>query len=192
MRVVTYGFGMRSRIGRVGAALAVLVAALAVGGCVEDDPDTTPSPDPTSTPLFESDEEALAAAEEAYARYLRAVDIALQSGGNDTALLLTAANGDALESAQSDVSEFAANGLKTTGDTMINAITLQSLDATSVIVYVCEDVTGVDLLDSNGVSLVSPDRMTLTSFEVALEQSGVASELKVQERAVWEGESVCV
>jgi hypothetical protein len=192
MRVVTYGFGMRSPVWRVGAALAVLIAALAVGGCVEDEPDPTQSPDPSPSPLFESDEEALAAAEEAYGRYLRAVDAALQSGGRDTDLLVKTASGEALNSAQSDVSDFAANGLRTIGDTRINAIILQSIDAASITVYVCEDVSGVDLLDSTGVSIVSPDRMTLTSFEVALEQSGVMPELIVQERTVWEGESVCV
>lgn len=71
-------------------ALAALVAALlSVGvgiglvGCVPG-PDASPSPTATAAgPRFASDEEALAAAEEAYAAYLAMSDRIAQDGGRD-------------------------------------------------------------------------------------------------------------
>jgi hypothetical protein len=195
MRVVTYGFGMRSEMRRLGAAAAVVAAVLCLGACAPEDPGPKPSPDPTSTPLFASDEEALAAAEEAYGRYLLAVDEVLQSGGNRTEILRTVSSSSALENAEKDAADFSASGLHTAGNTTINSIRLQSDDSGAsgiVYVYVCEDVAGVDLLDSSGLSVVNPERSTLTSFDVAMAYSPVESNLIVDERSLWTGESVCV
>ena len=62
--------------------LAVLGAAL-LAGCLPTDPPVTPPPTSDLEPVFASDEEALAAAEEAYGAYLAAADEILSSGGAD-------------------------------------------------------------------------------------------------------------
>ena len=56
--------------------------ALGMGGCVAPTPDPTPSTSaaPSASPLFNSDEEALAAATEAYAAYLAASNAVGQGG----------------------------------------------------------------------------------------------------------------
>src|SRR4051812_41826324 len=51
------------------APVAALLLALA--GCVPSDPHPTASPSASATPVFASDAEALAAAEKAYAAYLK-------------------------------------------------------------------------------------------------------------------------
>ena len=51
---------------RVTAALAVV---LLLTGCSLASPEVAPTPTPSATPVFASEEEALAAAEEAYAAY---------------------------------------------------------------------------------------------------------------------------
>ena len=62
-------------------ALAALVVSL-FSGCIPTEPlADTPAPQPTSTPVFASEEEALAAAVEAYAGYLEMSDLIASEGG---------------------------------------------------------------------------------------------------------------
>jgi hypothetical protein len=46
--------------------LPLLLITLVLAGCTQPDPMPTPPPTPSASPVFASDEEALAAAEEAY------------------------------------------------------------------------------------------------------------------------------
>ena len=66
---------------RIGAHLGVGLLALVLAGCAPDVPAIQVPPTPTVTPLFASDEEALAAAEEAYAAYLAMSDEITSDGG---------------------------------------------------------------------------------------------------------------
>jgi len=190
MRVVAYGFGMRSPVWRVGAALAVLVAALAVGGCVDNEPDPTQSPDPSPTPLFESDEEALAAAEEAYGRYLLVNDQVFAEGGIGLERLDGVATGQQLEADKANLTELTGKGYRSVGTTTFEMLELQQTASDemvgdpSVIAYVCEDVSGVDVVDSNGVSVVQSNRPNRVRFEVAFD--GEPTELRISERIPWE------
>ena len=196
MRVVTYGFGMRSRIGRVGAALAVLVAALAVGGCVEDDPDTTPSPDPTSTPLFESDEEALAAAEEAYSRYQAVEDVVFAEGGAGSERIEKVAVRDALEAARLGFAELASNGYRGVGRTKFDSLELQQYSTeieseNVVIAYICLDFSESDIVDQTNSSIVSPDRLVRQPYEVSFDMSPSDDGLILAMREPWTGAGTC-
>ena len=181
---------------RLPAVTLVLAAALAVSGCTPDKPSPVPSVSQSGTPLFASDEEALAAAEEAYAAYLAVVDNVLQSSGDGADSLTSVASGEALEQAAADAAEFRAKDLHTAGNTGLRNIELQDFnlssggDGVDVIAYVCEDATGVDLLNASGVSIVGPNRADLTPFEVSF---GVASErrLILTSRLLWEGEGPC-
>ena len=75
------GYVFRMRTSALLAAAGLLVITLT--GCQTDDPPIVPQPEPSTTPLFASEEEALAAAEEAYAGYLAASDAVLAGGGLD-------------------------------------------------------------------------------------------------------------
>jgi len=195
MRVVAYGFGMRSPVWRVGAALAVLVAALAVGGCVDNEPDPTQSPDPSPTPLFESDEEALAAAEEAYGRYQAVSDAILMDGGSDPDRLLEVATDEKLAYEDVGYAEFRAGGLRSTGGSTFDRMTLQNRtdgDDPYVSVYVCDDVTAVDILGPDGISVVAasrPDRFARTVELVPA--SNENDQLIVSSIDEWTGENFC-
>ena len=191
MRVVTYGFGMRSPIWRVGAALAVLVAALAVGGCVEDDPDTTPSPDPTSTPLFESDEEALTAAEEAYARYQAVSDAILMDGGADPERLLEVATEEQYRYEKNGFDRAASSKHHSTGGSKFRSMRIQSISENQVDVYFCEDVSLVDILDEAGVSVVSATRPDVFPRTASFVSSSGGVALIVSAIDEWSGEDFC-
>src|SRR5690606_919779 len=63
--------------------LPLLLITLVLAGCTQPDPMPTPPPTPSAAPVFASDEEALAAAEEAYGKYLETVDAILADGGSN-------------------------------------------------------------------------------------------------------------
>ena len=182
---------------RAAAVALVLVGALSASGCASEAPSADPTPTPSATPLFASDEEALAAAEEAYAAYLAVTDEILHDGGIGSERLAVVAEGGALSQAVGDADEFRSNGWRTTGATILRSISLQSNDISAVpsdIVvraYVCEDVAGIDLLDKAGMSLVSPDRQTVTPFEAAFVVPSVGDSLILAEREVWGDLGVC-
>jgi len=183
---------------RLAAVTLVIAAGLSLGGCAPYVPAPKPTPAPSATPMFATDEEALAAAEEAYAAYLRAVDAMLQSGGIDVSNLAGVATSDALEQASADADEFRKLGYRTTGFTLLRSIMLQqqgsgaSDDNENVVVaYICEDASGIDLLDSHGLSVVAGDRENLTPFEVSFGRPDDAARLLVASRTLWSGAGPC-
>jgi hypothetical protein len=193
--VVPYLVRMRTTL-RPAAAAVVLVAALSATACTPP-PEPPRTPAPSSTPLFASDEEALAAAEAAYAAYATVIDNVLQNGGRDTTPIRQVAEGAALRDAVADAGEFEANGYRTVGTTRIIAVRLQSNDTlagphdVAVRAYVCEDVSKVDLLDSSGKSLVSSERPNVTPFQAAFAPAKESSGLVVVEREIWGDSNVC-
>lgn len=193
---MNYGVRMRPSF-RPAAVALVMVAALSVSACAPPSPAKPPKPSPSSTALFATDEEALAAAEEAYREYLSVVDGVLQAGGSDTTGLRAVAAGAALDQALSDAGEFASLGYRTVGTTALNAIVLQRVgveaeDVTRVVdAYVCEDASQVDLINAEGTSLVSDSRPPLTPFQVSFGREGKRG-LVLTNRSAWDGEDVCV
>ncbi|HEX6365881.1 MAG TPA: hypothetical protein VF000_07010, partial [Agromyces sp.] len=85
----------RSVTNRAGAGVvAAASVALLLGGCVgvpgaTPTPTAAPSPSPSPEPIFASDEEALAAAVEAYERYLRVSQMIGEEGGANPRRILS-------------------------------------------------------------------------------------------------------
>ena len=176
-------------------ALAVLLATLS--GCGTDTPVEIPTQQPTSTPIFASDEEALAAAQEAYAAYLSVSDEVFRQGGGAQESLNQVAIGSALAGALSDAAEFKDSSIHATGETELDAFTLQSYsravvpDETVVAAYACENIENVGLVDREGNSLVKEGRPNLQEFQVVLTFSSERNRLLLSERDPWGGGGVC-
>jgi hypothetical protein len=184
---------MRRYARRAVAALAITVA-LAVTGCVATPGGTKPTPSPSATPLFHSDEEALAAAEEAYAAYVSVTDAIFAEGGVGLDRLETVAAGEQLEADKTGFAEIAKSGYRSIGSTSFSDVSIQSVSAdsrareTEVRVYLCEDVSAVQVLDASGVSVVAPGRPDRVRYEVSLKNgTNAASRLLVTDREVWAG-----
>lgn len=173
------------------AALAV-AAVGALTGCVPGKPAVTPAPTSTSgSPVFASDEEALAAAEEAYRAYTRISDQILNEGGVGPERILDVASGEFGEQESVGLAEFASNGWKSTGSSDVTNFVAQSvnLDGSPVVIaYVCVDVSAVNVVDSTGISVVSATRPDTQAFEVTFD--GATSLLPIA-REVWSGGGVC-
>lgn len=153
-------------------------------------------PTPSATPIFASEEEALAAAEEAYAAYLAMSNLISSEGGVDPDRISAFAIGDLYESALEGFQTLRENQWRTLGDSVLTSAELQfaDLEATEsdpiIAAYICVDVSGVDVLDSQGASVVSEDRPDLQAFEVFFSQSPEGA-LVPSSREPWEAAAVC-
>ncbi len=176
------------------AVLAAAVVLAALSGCVQTTEKPTPTPTAAATPAFASDEEALGAAEKAYAAYLAVDDAVLHDGGLNADRYEAVASGEALKASISNAEKFQAESVRTTGASSFRTEKLQATQflgdgVTSVAVYVCDDVSGVDLLDSTGRSLVSPNRKPVAPFVITMERQNRTD--RISQRELWTTENFC-
>lgn len=173
------------------------LAALLLSGCVQDAPKPTVSPSPTATPVFASEEEALAAAEAAYGEYEAAVDRSLSV--IDAIGLDAVAAGDALRAAIDSVGEFRSKGQKQSGVSSVDTISL--VQASSVLgqgpiddpiqIYGCLDISKTDVLGPDGASVLPADRQDRFPVVVELIWSQQSKRLLVSSEQVWDGDDFC-
>jgi hypothetical protein len=180
-------------------AASTALATLLLAGCGSTPiPPPTPAPT-TSAPVIASEDEALAAATEAYAAYLGVIDVVLADGGSDPSVLADVASGDALGAEEETANMYAERGYKSVGTTSFDSLSIQSLDnsnakrTVSMIVYVCVDVTDVDVLNSDGVSVVPPGRVSRYPLLVALTTTSDAqpNRLLISSSETWTGTNFC-
>ncbi|MHA6695759.1 hypothetical protein [Homoserinimonas sp. A520] len=179
------------------AAVTIAVAML-LSGCVPQDPEITPPPEPTTEPIFASDEEALAAATDAYAAYLAMSDLIAQEGGANPERIQSVAVRDALADAVEGYAVFQENGYRSSGNSQIRSVEFQyysqaQSEITDIAaVYACLDVTNVDVVDSSGVSVVESSRPDVQLFEVTFDVLTLEPpELIVASRDPWSGDNSC-
>lgn len=168
-------------------ALALLLPLVVLAGCVGP-PVVTPVPTPTATPVFASDEEALAAAEDSYRAYLAAVDLSLAT--KDGSGLSRVATGNALAEALESVQGFIEKGETLVGQSSFRSMTLisQTLDG-RVDTYACLDISKTDVIDGMGKTIVPPDRANVYPMQLSFEVD--AERLVVGDSEVWSGENFC-
>ncbi|MBH0053912.1 hypothetical protein I6E74_06985 [Salinibacterium sp. SWN139] len=166
---------------------ALLVASLS--GCVTDEL-APPQPTATFVAPYASDEEALAAAEEAYEEYLRVSDTILNEGGVSAERILEVTSGEFADISVEGFEAIAAEGRRSVGNAKFDSMSLQRYSVSGgnkeiISVYLCHDVTDVDLLDSAGTSLVPPDRRDRVRFEASFDFDVERQHLVISHRAVW-------
>jgi hypothetical protein len=169
--------------------LPLLLTALLLAGCTDPSPMPTPPSTPSQTPVFASDEEALAAAEEAYGKYLATVALVLADGGKDPERLSPLVGADLYDRDIPGYQQFAEEGWRGIGKITFT-MSAQNLDLESgeLNTYVCEDRSGFDVVNSAGASVVPDSRPDRTALEVGL----IWDEgLKIATQEGWEGGGVC-
>lgn len=175
---------------RAAAPIALLVAA-ALAGCAAPEPEAEATVAPTAEPLFASEEEALAAAEEVYGAYLGAINEALASGGEEVTDLDELASSEVADAQREGFEQYRREGLHATGAIKADSFRLQGDWRTrGLTFYVCRDVSDVDVLNTEGESVVDADRLDRGGFEAEVEMSGGGS-LKVVRDDPWPGKSFC-
>jgi len=176
-------------------AAPLLLAALLLSGCTPEPRIPAAEPQPTATPLFASDEEALAAATAAYEEYnLRSAEIA-SSPPFDLARLAELTSADFLEREREFFSQLADGGLRTEGTPVVESSQFQQRyedenEREVVVIYVCVDVGETRVLDEAGTDRTPPDRKTNLGVEAEFvaDSSGA---LILRRSEPWNNDSFC-
>ncbi|MBX3104143.1 MAG: hypothetical protein KF867_04120 [Cryobacterium sp.] len=176
---------------RIVSLFVAAVCLLGLTGCDPAPAIYSPAPAPSITPIFKSDEEALAAAKEAYERYLDVTDRILKNADSDIGELASVLGGKQLEVEIEGAKDFRSKAWSAVGEVILKGGTLQQYDrfATAgraiVVAYICEDVSGVDVLDSSGKSVVDVNRPATTLYEVVFDWQVESASLRISDRQRW-------
>ncbi|MHA6668951.1 hypothetical protein ACX3O0_08775 [Homoserinimonas sp. A447] len=176
------------------AAVTIAVAVL-LSGCVPVDPEVTPPPEPSTEPIFASDEEALAAATDAYAAYLAMSDLIAQEGGVNPERIAPYVTEEWLERELTGFSAISNSTRHQVGASAFEDVTLQhvedTIDYKAVTVYVCHDATGVRIFDSSGMDVTPPALADPWKSEVTFEVDPAADHLLLAGNDPWVREDGC-
>ena len=173
------------------------VLAVALSGCAGAPTPSPPSPSSASAaPIFASDEEALAAAEAAYERFLSTSVAVTNDGGSNADRLEDVASGPALVDEAAAAARFLEKGWRTAGSIGFRVSEVQSVsvpqgDQAVVSLYVCDDLRGLDIVDDGGTSLVVEARVVDVPYTVVVSGRHPLG-LKVVEKALWTRDNYCL
>jgi hypothetical protein len=151
-----------------GLTIAAVCALALLTGCTPQ-----PAEAPTPTPRFTNEAQAFKAAEETYRAYVDAVNAldTLDPATFESAYDWT--TGEALAADKKNLTRYYSKGISKTGAIVIELIAPRDVnaDGSSVSLDVCENVSGVDLIDKSGVSIVAADRPDVQQNVVTLKAS---------------------
>ena len=147
------------------AALAlVLVVGLATG--------CQPEPEPTpSGPLFATEEEAFAAAEETYRAYVDALNQVDLSDPETFEAVYDWTTGEANAGEKKSLTRMHADGWSVQGETIVTEVAPMEFRIEgnpTVTLDTCTDVSRVEVTDDTGASVVSPDRPVRQASKVSV------------------------
>ncbi|WP_162940012.1 hypothetical protein [Gryllotalpicola protaetiae] len=178
------------------AACALALAASLLAACTPSHPaaEPTKTPKSTPTPVFTSDADALAAATTTFTQFEAASDRVASAGWTDPGPLRSLVSADGYKHEQETAAKYRSQHAHATGSTVINNTQLEShrQDGGEAVIrmYVCEDLSGVDILDDTGMSLVDPSRADFVSYLIELEGTS-SNKLVVQSIDYWSGGGIC-
>ena len=177
------------------AITLALALALALSGCVSADPAVTPQPQASATPLFASDAEALKAAEEAYAAYLKVSDQITSRGAATPDSIEPYVTKAQLAKEIQGFQTVSSRKLHTSGMTRFDNSQLKqysSSPTTRVSLYLCSDATDVRLMDEAGFDVTPDSRIDRQAFEVDfISASMTKSTLVLSRSEPWSGTDIC-
>lgn len=169
------------------------LALLLLSGCLPQSPTVMPTPQPSSTPVFASDEEALAAAEAAYAEYLRVSDAITADGGANPERIEPLVTESQRKAALASFVVYATKGLRTEGASKHDSLALQHYSEPGEVIldlYVCVDVTDIRVLDASGADITPAGRVNRVPLEISYVGSS-AEDLKLDRSEAWSGDDFC-
>lgn len=167
-----------TNVGRISLLATVTAVAIAVGGCASDgnDPASSPTPSPsspapttatTTTPPSDS-EVASEAASVVLRKFYEVRNELRQDPSQPLTLLDDVAISTQLAVQQQLFKKERKQGLHQTGETKVVELDVQSVNldnsdpkagkVPTVQIDVCLDVSGVDVIDKDGKSVITPDR----------------------------------
>ncbi|HWM15866.1 MAG TPA: hypothetical protein VNP97_04695 [Microbacterium sp.] len=155
---------MLPRVAAVALALALVIGVAT--GC-------QPQPEPSvSAPAFTTEEEAFAAAEETYSAYVDALNQVDLSDPETFEAVYAWTTGDLNATDRKGLSNYHADDVTVSGDSVVILVEPLTFDqaAASIELAACLDVSQVEVVDTEGTSLVDPDRIAVQSLLVTLDR----------------------
>ncbi|BAU98822.1 hypothetical protein [Aurantimicrobium minutum] len=171
--------------------LAISIASLTLVGCST----TTPEAIPTSSaveqaPAFASDEEALAAAQAAYAEYLSVSDQIARDGGANPERLKPYVTNDQFQLDQQNIAKFRDLGFHSEGVSTFDNFHVANSDVNTYSAYLCVDVSNSKLIDSSGNTVTPEGREDRWPLLVSFDFSNPGSVL-IKGSETWAGKNFC-
>ncbi len=174
---------------RARTPLALLAAlALALAGCAPDTGGRMRAPGYAPSAPFATEEEALAAAVEVYDRLTVLGDEIARAGGEGAERLEEVATGEFLRVSVDEFNSYRDRDVRQVGYVTYRDAQLQQYSAgpeAAVVIYICEDVSNVDIVQTNGTSVVSPDRSD-TLYLLVVFDVDADGDLRVSSRSRWD------
>jgi hypothetical protein len=182
---------------RSASPLAALAVAVLLTGCVPQSNTVDPPPEPTTEPVFASDEEALAAATDAYKAYQSVINQISREGGANPERITSVVTADRVDKEISGFSQLAESGRRLVGEPTIASTTLQQLfvensGSTTVVIYVCVDPSGARIIDDAGQDVTPAELENPWPREATFRTvSSGDAQLVLADEVAWEGGSLC-
>lgn len=165
----------RPRVALASIACALLLGVTACSPTDADGPDGSaapPSAAATDEPIFASDEEALAAAVEAYEAYVAASARVASSGGEESESITPLIGPEFDAVVQEEFAALRESELRLIGETVHYNERLQSLDlegeSVTIQLLICRDISGTRLIRTDGEDVTPEGRDLIQASRVDL------------------------
>lgn len=176
---------------RVKPLIAIPLIAIALAGCSAQQPATQPSASATEEkPLFSSDEEALAAAQAAYAKYLEVSDQIARDGGANPERLKGLVTSDQYPSELQNYKEYSKSGLHSKGTSSFDSFHVSNPDQNQFRTYLCVDVSDSRVIDSSGMDVTPSNRAERWPLVVSF-SFGPKGSVYISGNETWTGSNFC-
>lgn len=174
---------------RSAALLAATALAAALTACA---PASAPTPSPTPTG-FASEEEAFAAAEATYRAYVDALNQVDLSDPATFEPVYALLDGEASDEERQTLSTYHAEDLTVEGETRVTVLEPMDWDpdVRTTTLAACVDVSGVDVVNAEGESVVTGDRPDVQSVLVTLREKPATNQFKIVSLGGRDGEPSC-
>ena len=175
---------------RVKPFIAIPLIAIALAGCSAQQ--STPKETAAATeqkPLFATDEEALAAAQTAYANYLEVSDQIARDGGTNPERLKGLLSVDQYQSEVTSFQKYLEKDIHSSGQMTFDSLHIASSDSQNVSAYLCLDSSQSRVLDSLGNDVTPSSRQDRWPLLVTFESKDGA--LVISGSETWTGTNFC-
>lgn len=176
---------------RVKPFIAIPLIAIALAGCSAQQP--TPKESAAATeqkPLFATDEEALAAAQTAYANYLDVSDQIARDGGANPERLKGLVSNSLYIDEEKGFQQIAQEESFAVGKSTFDNVHIQGLDSNSITSYLCIDHSQIHLENLSGQNVTNPNRVDRYPLVVTFASDG-KGELIIESSESWSGQNFC-
>ena len=186
---------------RIGILAVTSITVLALAGCSGTEASGAPTseisstPNAEPTPMFASDDEALAAAELAYRNYIAVSDEIARDGGAGFERLRPFVSPELFERSRGDFDYYSAGNLHGQGMTGMDSFRIQSFlnqaQGSDIEAYLCLRLVGARILDESERDVTPEGRENNLPLVVRL--SAISSEkgFVVSAGEVWQGTNFC-